>query len=199
MCRANGSPTCARSPGPSGRPGSNRADGTLSSPRPVSDPTPTATTPNARQPLQEHTPPASRTPPIHVRSNEGRGRIPHALRKAQAAPRDHESGSSRRVPRTRRGCKPIRYRSGYRHSRGIRVVHAGSTTINSIPRRRHCRYSAAITWRERKVDFIAAPPQPPAQLAGARTGGHTAAHTGSSAHPSCHQPGRRPPRAPRSP
>ena len=93
MSRANGSPTCARSPSPSGRPGSNRADGTLSSPRPVSDPTPTATTPNARQPLQEHTPPASRTPPIHVRSNEGRGRILHALRKAQAAPRDHESGS----------------------------------------------------------------------------------------------------------
>ena len=152
MCRANGSPTCARSPGPSGRPGSSRADGTLSSPRPVSDPTPTATTPGAKQPLQEPTPPASRTPPIHVRSNEGQGRIPQALRKAQAAPRDHEGGSSRRVLRTRRGCNPIRYRSGYRHSRGIRVVHAGSTTINSTPRRRHCRSSAAIAWRERKFE-----------------------------------------------
>ncbi len=86
VCRANRSPTHATYPGPSGR-----TDGTLSrSPGPVAD-----ATPNAGQPLQSHT--ASRTPPIHVRSNEGRGRVPHALCKAQATSPDHESRRSRRV------------------------------------------------------------------------------------------------------
>ena len=112
MCRANGSPTCAISPGPSGRPGSRRADGVRSrSPRPVADTVPTATAPGAGQPLQERAPPASRTPPIHVRSDEGRGRVPHALCKAQAAFPDHEGRGDRRVLRTRRECNPIRYRS----------------------------------------------------------------------------------------
>ena len=92
VCRASSSPTCATSPGPSGRPGNRRADGTVSRiPRPVADPTPTATAPSAGQPLQEHTPPAPRNPPIHVRSNEGRGRIPHALCKAQSTPPDKRS------------------------------------------------------------------------------------------------------------
>ena len=112
MCRANGSPTSTTSPSPSGRPGSRPAGGVRSrSPRPVADTAPTATAPGAGQPLQERTPPASRTPPIHVRSDEGRGRVPHALRKARAASPDHEGRGDRRVHRTRRGCNAIRYRS----------------------------------------------------------------------------------------
>ncbi len=90
----NGSPTCAACPGPSGRSGNCRADGTRSrNPRPGADATPTATMPGARQTLQQRTPPASRNSPNHVRSNKGQGRIPHTLRKAQPTSPDHESRS----------------------------------------------------------------------------------------------------------
>ena len=85
-------------------------------------------TPPRRQVPGSHCKSALRQPRVLRRSTSVRTRGEAGFLARSARPIPHlpitRSRSSRRVPRTRRGCNPIRYRSGYRHSRRIRVVHA---------------------------------------------------------------------------
>ena len=92
--RANGSPTWPHPQAHQADPATAEPTGpSRGAPRSVADTASTATAPGAGQPLQKRAPPASRTPPIHVRSDEERSRVPHALRKARNPSPDPESRS----------------------------------------------------------------------------------------------------------
>ena len=107
--------------GPTRQPPSRRDS--LAGPRPVAAPTPTATAPGSHCKSTRRQPRA----PRRSRSVRAGGEAGFLTRPARPGPRLP-------VSKAAAWCDPIRYR----YSRGIRVVHAGSTRFNSTPLRQHC-------------------------------------------------------------
>ncbi len=131
VCRAKGSPSCAAFPGASGRPGNRGADGTLSrAPGLLLIRRP----PPRRQAATASTRAASLAHPADPIPFERGGEAGFRTRPAKPGPRLP-------VSKAAAWCDPIRYR----YSRGIRVVHAGSTRFNSTPRRQHCAPAETAT------------------------------------------------------